>query len=135
MKIQLTYDEILGYVEEKFHVKPTVEAVDRKTLRIMYQKNRFMPTISVNVHVDSVSKDLIRLSYDCSSIVNGLLSGVVWRIEDKIPSHQVEVNTGDKQVLVHLDAFEELEKVLALVEPTDITFGNEGAELKLLLRC
>ena len=135
MNIQVSYNEILDYVEEKFHVSPTVEAVDRKTLRIMYQKNRFMPTISVNVHVDSVSKDLIRLSYDCSSIVNGLLSGVVWRIEDKIPSHQVEVNTGDKQVLVHLDAFEELDKVFALVEPTDITFGNEGAELKLLLRC
>ena len=101
----------------------------------MYKISRFVPTISVDIHIDSVSKDLIRLSYDCSSIVNGLLSGVVGFIEEKIPSHQVEVYTSDKQVLVHLDAFEELEKVLALVEPTDITFGNEGAELKLLLRC
>ena len=28
MNIQLTYDEILGYVEDKFHVRPIVEVVD-----------------------------------------------------------------------------------------------------------
>ena len=135
MNIQVSYNEILGYVEEKFHVKPTVEAVDRKTLRIMYKISRFVPTISVDIHIDSVSKESISLSYDCSSIVNGLLSGVVGFIEEKVPNQQVEVYTDDKQVLVHLDAFEELEKVLAVVEPTDLSFNDESAELTLLLKC
>lgn len=35
MKIQLTYDEILGYVEDKFHVRPTVEVVDNQTLSVL----------------------------------------------------------------------------------------------------
>lgn len=112
-----------------------MEAVDRKTLRIRYKISRFVPTISVDIHIDSVSKDLIRLSYDCSSIVNGLLSGVIGFLEEKIPNQQVEVYTDDKQVLVHLDAFEELEKVLAVVEPTDLSFNDESAELTLLLKC
>lgn len=47
----------------------------------------------------------------------------------------MEVYTDDKQVLVHLDAFEELEKVLAVVEPTDLSFNDESAELTLLLKC
>ncbi|MBR5847597.1 MAG: hypothetical protein IKY72_07365 [Bacteroidaceae bacterium] len=128
MNIQLTFNEILGYVENKFHIRPTIDVVDRKTLRIMYKISRLMPAISVNVHVDSVSKELIRLTYDCSSIINCLLKGLI-----KIPRHQVEVHTNEHQVLVHLDTFEELVKVLAVVEPTDITFSNNAVNIMLSL--
>lgn len=133
MNIQLTYDEILGYVEEKFHVRLTIGVVDNKTLHVMYKISRFVPTISVDIHVDTVSKDLIKLSYDCSGIVNGLLGGVVGFIDEKIPKHQVEVFTNEKQVLVHLDGFEELDKVFAVVEPTDITFDNDAVMLNMAL--
>ena len=30
-----TYNEILCYVEKKFHVRPTIGVVDNKTLRVM----------------------------------------------------------------------------------------------------
>lgn len=131
MKIQLTYDEILGYVEDKFHVRPTVEVVDDHTLSVSYKISRFLPTINVDIHVDSVSKNLIALSYDCSNIVNGLLNGVIGFVGEKIPRHQVEVISNDKQVLVHLDAFEQLEKVFAVVEPTDITFYSDSIVLNM----
>lgn len=131
MKIQLTYDEILGYVEDKFHVRPTIDVVDSKTLRIMYKVSRFLPTISVDIHIDSVSKDLIRLSYDCSSIVNGLLGGVVGFIQDRIPREQIEISTDNKTVLVHLDKVEQLRKVLDVVVPTDITFYSDFIVLSM----
>ena len=114
MNIQLTFNEILGYVEEKFHVRPTIDMVDRKTLRIVYKISRLMPAIRVNVHVNSVSKELIRLTYDCSSVINGLPGGVVGFIEKKVPKHQVLIFTEEKQVQVHLDAFKVLEKVFLL---------------------
>lgn len=129
MNVQLNFNEILGYVEEKFHVRPTIDMVDRKTLRIVYKISRLMPAISVNVHVDSVSKELIRLSFDCSSIVNVLLKGAVEFIEQKVPRNQVLILTEEKRILVHLDAFKELEKVFAVVEPTDMSFNHEEVNI------
>ena len=131
MKIQLTYDEILGYVEDKFHVRPTVEVVDDQTLSVSYKISRFVPTINVDIHVDSVSEDLIRLSYDCSSIVNGLLSGVVGFIQERIPREQIEFSTDNKKVLVHLDKVEQLKKVLDVVALTDITFYSGSIVLNM----
>lgn len=131
MNIQLTFNEILGYVEEKFHVRPTIDVVDSKTLRVMYKVSRFLPTISVDIHIDSVSEGLIRLSYDCSSIVNGLLSGVVGFVQDRIPREQIEISTDNKKVLVHLDKVEQLKKVLDVVALTDITFYSDSIVLNM----
>lgn len=131
MNIQLTFNEILGYMEDKFHVRPIVEVVDDQTLSVSYKISRFLPTISVDIHIDSVSEDLIRLSYDCSSIVNGLLSGVVGFVQDRIPREQFEISTDNKTVLVHLDKVEQLRKVLDVVVPTDITFYSDSIVLSM----
>lgn len=133
MNLQLTYSEILGYVKSKFHVALTVEVVDNKTLHITYKMNVFVPAINVDLLVDSVSKETLALSYDCSSIVNGLLKGVVGFIEQKIPKRQVEILSDEKRVLIHLDAFEELTKVLTVVEPTAVTFNNDAIVLGMTL--
>lgn len=131
MNIQLSYNEILGYVVNKFHIRPTVDVVDSKTLRITYKMNMFLPTISVDVHIDSVSEELIVLSYDCSSIINGLLSGVVGFIQERIPREQIELSTDNKKVLVHLDKVEQLKKVFDVVVPTDITFYSDSIVLNM----
>lgn len=124
----------MNYVKSRFHVEPIMEAVDSKTLRITYKMNMFVPTVSVNLHIDSVSNKTVVLSYRCSDIVNGLLKGGIGFVEQKIPKHKVEVLTDTRKIKNHLDAFEELDKVLALVEPTDISFNDKSAELKLLLK-
>ena len=89
MNVQLRYNEILGYVEDKFHVRPTLEVEDDQTLSVSYKISRFVPTINVDVHIDLVSKELIALSYDCSSIVNGFLGGVVGFMQERIPRVQI----------------------------------------------
>lgn len=131
MNVQLSYNEILGYVEDKFHVRPTVEVVDDQTLSVSYKISRFVPTINVDVHIDLVSKELIALSYDCSSIVNGLLGGVVGFIQERIPREQIELSTDNKKVLVHLDKVEQLKKVFDVVVPTDITFYSDSIVLSM----
>lgn len=107
--------------------------VNSKTLHITYKKNLFVPAINVDLHVDSVSKETLTLSYECSSIVNGLLKGVIGFIEQKIPRCQVEILPNERRVLIHLDAFEELNKVLVVVEPTDITFNDDVVVLDMTL--
>lgn len=131
MNVQLSYNEILGYVEEKFHVKPTLEVVDSKTLRMMYKMNRFVPTVSLDLHIDAVSKNSVALSYSCSNIVHGLINGVVGFIQERIPREQIELSTDNKKVLVHLDKVEQLKKVFDVVAPTDITFYSDSIVLSM----
>lgn len=133
MNVQLTYNEIMNYVKSRFHVEPIMEAVDSKTLRITYKMNMFVPTVSVDLHIDSVSNKTVVLSYRCSDIVNGLLKGVIGFVEQKIPKHKVEVLTDTRLIKIHLNAFEELDRVLSIVEPTGITFNNEAVVLDMTL--
>ena len=133
MNVQLSYNEILGYVKNRFKVEPTVSAVDSKTLRVMYKMNRFVPTVSIDLHIDEVSKDTVALSYSCSNIVHGLINGVVGFVQDRIPREQIEISTDNKTVLVHLDKVEQLKKVFDVVVPTDINFGDSATEINLAL--
>lgn len=131
MKIQLTYDEILGYVKNRFKVEPTVSAVDSKTLCVKYKMGHFVPTVSIDLHIDEVSKDTVALSYSCSNIVHGLINGVVGFVQDRIPREQIELSTDNKKVLVHLDKVEQLKKVFDVVVPTDITFYSDSIVLNM----
>lgn len=133
MNVQLSYNEILDYVKNRFKVEPTVNAVDSKTLRVMYKMNRFVPTVSIDLHIDEISKDTVALSYSCSNIVHGLINGVVGFVQDRIPREQIEISTDNKTVLVHLDKVEQLKKVFDVVVPTDINFGDSAAEISLAL--
>lgn len=123
----------LNYVKSKLHVELIVESVDSKTLRITYKMNMFVPAVSVDLHVDSISNGTVVLSYKCSDIVNGLLGSVIGLVEQKIPRHKIEILTDTRQIKIHLNAFEELDRVLAIVEPTGITFNNEAVVLDMTL--
>lgn len=123
----------LNYVKSKLHVEPIVESVDSKTLRITYKMNMFVPAVSVDLHVDSISNGTVVLSYKCSDIVNGLLGSVIGLVEQKIPRHKIEILTDTRQIKIHLNAFEELDRVLSIVEPTGITFKNDAVVLDMTL--
>lgn len=131
MNVQLSYNEILGYVKKRFKVEATVSAVDSKTLRVMYKMNCFVPTVSIDLHIDAVSKNFVALSYSCSNIMHGLINGVVGFIQERIPREQVEFSTDNKKVLVHLDKVEQLKKVYDVVVPTDITFCSDSIVLNM----
>lgn len=133
MNVQLTYNEIMNYVKSQFHVEPIMEAVDSKTLRITYKMNMFVPAVRVDLHVDSISNGTVVLSYKCSDIVNGLLGSVIGLVEQKIPRHKIEILTDTRQIKIHLNAFEELDRVLSIVEPTGITFNNDAVVLDMTL--
>ena len=96
--------------------------------------NAFVPTVTVDVHVDEVSKEAVVLSYNCSSIVAGLLKGIILLIEEKIPKHEIEISTDEKKIHIHLNAVKQMEKVLELVVPTSISFDEEAVNVSLVLQ-
>ena len=134
MNVQLNYEEILSYVESKYRVRPTISTVNDSTLSVAYKMNAFVPTVTVDVHVDEVSKESVVLSYNCSAIVAGLLKGIILFIEEKIPKHEIEISTDEKKIHIHLDAVKQLEKVLELVVPTSISFDEEAVNVCLALQ-
>ena len=134
MNVQLNYEEILSYVENKYHVKPTISTVDDSTLSVAYKMNVFVPTVTVDVHVDEVSRESVVLSYNCSTIVAGLLKGIILLIEEKIPKHEIEISTDEKKIHIHLDTIKQLEKVLEFVVPTSIFFAEDSVNVSLTLQ-
>ena len=134
MNVQLNYEEILSYVESKYHIRPAISTVNESTLSVAYKMNAFVPTVTVDVHVDEVSKEAVVLSYNCSSIVAGLLKGIILLIEEKIPKHEIEISTDEKKIHIHLNAVKQMEKVLELVVPTSISFDEEAVNVSLVLQ-
>ena len=134
MNVQLNYKEALSYVESKFHVRPTVNVINDSTLSIAYKMNAFVPTVTVDIHIDEVSKEYVKLSYNCSSIVGGLLKGIILLIEEKIPKHEIEISTDDKKIVIHLNTIKQLEKVLEFVSPTKITFDEDAVNVCFALQ-
>lgn len=132
MNVQLNYEEILSYVENKYHVKPMINTVDESTLSIAYKMNAFVPTMTVDVHVDEVSQESVVLSYNCSTIVAGLLKGIILLIEEKTPKHKINISTDDKKIYIHLDAIKQLEKILEFVVPTRINFDRNSMNVCLI---
>lgn len=134
MNVQLNYEEVLSFVESQYHVRPTVNVINDSTLSIAYKMNAFVPTVTVDIHVDEVSKEYVKLSYNCSSIVAGLLKGIILLIEEKIPKHEIEISTDDKKIVIHLDTIKQLEKVLEFVSPTKITFDEDAVNVCFALQ-
>ena len=122
----------MSYVESKYHVKPTISVVNDSTLSVAYKMNVFVPTVTVDVHVDEVSKESVVLSYNCSTIVVGMLKGIILLIEEKIPKHEIEISTDEKKIHIHLDAIKQLEKVLEFVVPTNIFFDEDAVNVRLI---
>lgn len=125
MNVQLNYEEVLSFVESQYHIRPTVRAVDDATLSVAYKMNAFVPTVTVDLHVDEVSKETVTFSYNCSNIVAGLLKGFILLVEEKIPKNEIEISTDERKVRIHLSEIKQLEKVLEYVAPTEIVFKED----------
>lgn len=121
MKVELSYEEIINYVEQNFLIRPQLVYVDERTIDIKYKPKRFLPTMSIRTHVDGCRKDVLCFFYECSVPMSMIVSGAIGHLENKIPKG-VEINTADKRIVLYLDRIEVLEKPLSYVEFESISF-------------
>ena len=89
-----------------------------------------MPAIAVKFHIEAMRKDIVCMSYDCSTAASLMIAGVVAYLEEKIPSG-IEVNTTDKRVNIYPQRFKQVEKALEYVALSNITFEENSVNVGL----
>ena len=132
MKATISYTEMSAWAGKRFHIAPAFKRMDEKSLEVSFKPGRFIPTVKVTFKVEAMRKDVVCLSYNCSTAVSLLISGAVEHLQSKIP-HGIEVKPDDKRVNVYLDRIDKLKNALDYVAPTDLSFGEEEVCLILEL--
>ena len=132
MKTTVSYTEISDWTGKRFHIAPVLKRVDEKSLEVSFKPGRFIPTVKVTFKVEAMRKDVVCLSYDCSTAISLLIRGAVEHLQNKMP-HGIEVKPEEKRINVYLDRIDKLKSALDYVAPTDLTFTDEEACLSLAL--
>ncbi len=129
MKVVIRYEEITNVIEQQCFVHLQFRTVDSKTIEVRYRPNRFI-SMSINLHIEAMHKDVIYLSYDCSSAMSLIISGVVTYIEDNIP-HGVDIDINNKRINIYPERFDEINRALEYLSLTDISFYEDNIEVSL----
>ena len=132
MNVQITYKEISELIAGKFKVTPVIKAVDAKTVEVSYKPARFFPNICVRFHIEAMRRDIVCMTYDCALATTLIIGGIVAHLEKAVPSG-LEINTTDKRVNVYLQRFEQIEKALEHVSPSNITFEEDAMNVALTI--
>ena len=133
MKVELSYEEIINYVERNFFIRPQLVYIDERTVGIEYKPSRFLSAMSIRIRIDGCRKDVVCLSYECSAPMAMIISGAVGHLGNKIPQG-IDVNTTDKRVVIYLEQVEVLEKPLSYVELETISLCDDHIDISARLR-
>jgi len=129
MNAVIYYHEISNYIENKVKIRPNFICVDNKTLEISY-KPGILPSIILNLHVESINKDVVCITYNCNTAASLMIAGVVKYLEEKIPS-SVEINPKDKCIQVNLNQINKADKILEHISNFDLSFEKEHLIVEL----
>lgn len=133
MNVKVFFDEISNYVATHYHIRPQMKYVNDKTIDVSYSPGMFIPPATITLRINAMRKDVVCLSYHCSTAVNMLISGAVSHIGNKLPKG-VEIDTTEKRINLFLEQINELKSVLNYVQPEGVRFNEDGAELIVRLR-
>ena len=133
MTVELSYEEIVNYVERNFFIRPQLVYIDGRTVDIEYKPSKFLPAMSIRVCIDGCRQDVVCLSYDCSAPMAMIISGAVGHLGNKIPQG-IDVNTTDKRVVIYLEQVEILEKPLFYVDLETISLCDDHIDISARLR-
>lgn len=133
MKKELSYEEIINYVERNFFICPQLVYIDERTIDIEYKPSKFLSAMSIRVRIDGCRKDAVCLSYECSAPMAMIISGAVGHLGNKIPQG-IDVNTTEKRVVIYLDQVAILEKPLSYVELETISLCDDHIAISARLK-
>lgn len=82
MNATVSYTEISDWTGKRFHITPVLKRVDEKSLEVSFKPGRFIPTVKVTFKVEAMRKDVVCLSYDCSTAVSLLIRGALEHLDN-----------------------------------------------------
>lgn len=133
MNIKIYYREIENYVENHYMIRPQMKCVDDKTVEVSWRPARLIPTMTIRIHIEAMRKDVVCLSYECSTAVALLIAGAVEHIDSKLP-HGVEIKTDDRRINLFPDHVKEIRKAMEYVQLDGIHIHEDSLELAASLK-
>ena len=132
MNAIISFDEISDFIEKEFKIRPVFNSISHKGFEIRYKPHSFMPTLCIRFHIDAICNNVIYMSYDCAAATSLLIAGAVTYIEDRVPDG-IEITTADKNVIIHLERIEQIEKTLKYIKLNNVTFEDSSVNATLAI--
>ncbi len=126
MKIELSYQELVGLIKKFKDTTLSLQFVDRDRIEINYY-------MRMELIVKKIDKYSITLGYELMGVLGFLAKGFQFLMKDRFSNLMVELDTGKKELIVHLDKIEELKKFLEIYRISSIYFDNSKINLELEL--
>ena len=140
MNITIRFQEIQSLVKSKTGREIVLSAIDEQTVKAEAKVSVKVPflgeikkSIGVNVSVEKIEGNNVHLKYEggmgTDMIIGGLLSFL-----SSTPAMKMVEKTQGNGIVVHLNEIKEAQKVLEIIELTDIVFQDNAMNVEGRIR-
>lgn len=134
MNIQIPYNELSGFVRDRFNQNLVMNFVDEKTISIGKEIRVAMLSklVSVNLTVKQVSGNDVTLVYNGGMGLDLLVKAALKYFKEKMGGlvEELDGNT----LVVHLQKIEQLKDALKTVELGGLSFDKTNANVQVQMR-
>lgn len=136
MNITIRFQEIQSLVKSKTGREIVLSAIDEQTVKAEAKVSVKVPflgeikkSIGVNVSVEKIEGNDVHLKYEGGMGTDMIISGLLTFLSSTPAMKMVEKTQGNG-IIVHLNEIKEAQKVLEMVELTDIVFQDNAMNVE-----
>lgn len=136
MKIQILFSEIQSLIKSKTGREIGLSAIDERTVKAEAKVSVKVPflgeiekNIGINVTVERIDGADVYLKYEGGMGTDMIIGGLLTFLSSTPAMKMVEKAPGNG-IVVHLSEIKEAQKVLDLVELTDIAFNDNAMDIE-----
>ena len=136
MKATIEYSEIQSLIKAKTGREIVLSAIDEQTVKAEAKVSVKVPflgeikkSIGVNVSVEKIEGNDVHLKYEGGMGTDMIIGGLLTFLSSTPAMKMVEKTQGNG-IVVHLNEIKEAQKVLEMVELTDIVFQDNAMNVE-----
>ena len=137
MQANITYPEIQKYISGHYAKQVELAYINNSTLRISTEVQvwRLSKTIHVDLTIERITGTDLYISYNGGLSVELVIAPLLSFMKRLIPDKTSFIEeTGNHQIIVHLEKIERLNHVFEYVSLQSIGFDEENAIIRLSLK-
>ena len=136
MNITIRFQEIQSLVKSKTGREIVLSAIDEQTVKAEAKVSVKVPflgeikkSIGVNVSVEKIEGNNVHLKYEGGMGTDMIIGGLLTFLSSTPAMKMVEKTQGNG-IVVHLNEIKEAQKVLEIIELTDIVFQDNAMNVE-----
>ena len=130
MKASVSYQELQRIITEQTHQPISIEFVDNKTVKVLYELNLgFMKKkVGIDLKVLEVVGTDLHVMYSGGFGMEGLVGMALNMVKDKIPVGLLEEQP-NHELLIHLEKIDKIKPVFEHIDMKDVNMLAEALEV------